>query len=141
MPSPRLLSRNPSLCILTGVWAVSSVRINEGWLSEEACREGAEGVPSVGWLLDLLMGREKLKAGLGRCVPPTEYSELTDGDRGMEGGIEGELGEDDMTLVEDNLRRGELCDNERSSSELSIDIDLGLGALCANGARGGAKAL
>jgi hypothetical protein len=52
--------------------------MNEGWLSPEACREGI----SVGgpFILARLNGLEKLKAGLGNRVPPTDISELIDGD-------------------------------------------------------------
>ena len=60
--------------MLIGVCAVSSARTKDGWLSEEAWREGMsmDGVP------DRLKGREKLKEGRGRGA---EASELIDGDR------------------------------------------------------------
>jgi hypothetical protein len=62
--------------MLTGVWAESSARMKEGWLSEDACLDGDSktGVPA------LLMGREKLKEGRGRA----DDSELTEGDRRAE---------------------------------------------------------
>lgn len=58
--------------MLTGVWAVSSAKMNEGWLSEEACLRG-DSIPGVP---DLLRGLEKLKDGRGRA----DVSELTEGD-------------------------------------------------------------
>jgi hypothetical protein len=60
-----------SLCMLIGVWAVSSARIKEGWLSDDACRCGVSkpGVPA------LLNGLEKLNDGLGN-----EATELIEGD-------------------------------------------------------------
>lgn len=115
--------------------AVSSARTNEGWLSEEACREGISiGSPLA---LALLNGREKLNAGRGRRVPPIEISELIDGDLG----IEVDIGEVDMPLAPESFRGGDRMGtpNEEPSSELS-DIDLGLGVLCAKGDRGGASA-
>ena len=64
--------------MLTGVWAVSSARMNDGWLSPDACREGiSTGSP---FRLARLNGLEKLKAGLGNRVPPADISELIDGD-------------------------------------------------------------
>ena len=123
--------------MLTGVCAVSSARTNEGWLSEEACREGmSTGSPLA---LALLNGREKLNAGRGRRVPPIEISELIDGDLGIQN-IGGEIGEVDMPLLLESFR-GERTGKplENPSSELS-DIDLGLGVLCAKGDRGGARA-
>lgn len=64
--------------MLTGVCAVSSARTKEGWLSDDACREGiSTGSP---FILARLSGLEKLNAGLGRRVPPTDISELIDGD-------------------------------------------------------------
>jgi hypothetical protein len=83
-----------------------------------------------------------LNAGRGSRVPPTDISELIDGDLGIPY-IPGEIGDVDITLPEESLRCGDtLCVPlvARSSSELS-DIDLGLGVLCENGDRGGAKAL
>ena len=64
-------SAKVSLCMLIGVWAVSSISINDGWLSDDACRCGVSrpGVP------DLLRGLEKLKDGLGN-----EATELMEGD-------------------------------------------------------------
>lgn len=58
--------------MLIGVWAVSSAKTNEGWLSEDACRDGVSkpGVP------DRLRGREKLNEGRG-----SEATELMEGDR------------------------------------------------------------
>jgi hypothetical protein len=74
LPSSATLSGKPSLLKLTGVWAVSSARINDGWLSDEVCRDGVSspGVPAR------LKGLEKLKDGLGRGA---DMSEATDGDR------------------------------------------------------------
>ena len=123
--------------MLTGVCAVSSARMNDGWLSDEACRDGkSTGSPLA---LALLKGREKLNAGRGNLVPPIEISELIDGDLAIEC-TPGEIGEVDMPLPAESFRG----DNtgtplENPSSELS-DIDLGLGVLCANGDRGGARA-
>lgn len=72
-PSSTDVSGNASLCILTGVCAESSARMKDGWLSEDAWRDGDSkaGVPA------LLIGREKLKEGRGRA----DDSELTEGDR------------------------------------------------------------
>jgi hypothetical protein len=52
--------------------------MNDGWLSPDACRVGI----SIGnpFILARLSGLEKLKAGLGNRVPPTDISELIDGD-------------------------------------------------------------
>ena len=55
---------------------MSSASTKEGWLSEDACREGI-GISMVG-VPDRLMGLEKLKEGRGRGA---ETSELTEGDR------------------------------------------------------------
>ena len=67
--------------MLTGVCTVSSAKTNEGWLSEEACLDGTSaGIPCM---LDLLIGLEKLNAGRGSVVPPTDISELIEGDRAM----------------------------------------------------------
>jgi len=112
--------------MLTGVFAASSARMKDGWLSEEACLEGTSmGIPVP---LALLKGREKLKEGRGSLVPPTEISELMEGDLAKK---EGEMGEVDMPLPAEGLRCGDspgtAC--EEPSSELS-DIDLGLGVLC-----------
>lgn len=135
-----MLSGKPSLCILTGVCAVSSARINEGWLSPDACRVGI----SIGnpFALARLNGREKLKAGLGNRVPPADISEPIDGDLPMY--IWGDIGDVEKPLPEENVRCGDILGRgldvlPESSSELSIDIDLGLGVLCANGDRGGAS--
>jgi len=59
--------------MLMGVWAVSSAKTNEAWLSEDAWRAGVSklGVPA------LLRGLEKLKDGRGN----PDVSELTDGER------------------------------------------------------------
>jgi hypothetical protein len=61
-----------SLCMLTGVWAVSSAKMKDGWLSDEAWRVGISnpGVPA------LLSGREKLKDGRGSA----DESDAADGD-------------------------------------------------------------
>ena len=69
----RRLSGKPSPVILTGVLAVSSVRTNDVWLSEEVCRSGKSklGVPAR------LSGREKLKDGRGS----SDAFEQTEGDR------------------------------------------------------------
>lgn len=60
-----------SLCMLIGVCAVSSANMNDGWLSDDACRCGVSrpGVPA------LLNGLEKLKDGRG-----SEATELMEGD-------------------------------------------------------------
>jgi hypothetical protein len=79
--------------------------MNEGWLSEEACREGISTGGPV--MLERLMGLEKLNAGLGSRVPPTDISELIEGDRGWPNMV-GEMGEFDRILAEDNFRSGEI---------------------------------
>jgi hypothetical protein len=96
-------------------------------------------------VLALLKGLEKLKAGRGRRVPPTDISELIEGDLGtFILYISGEIGDVDNPLPDKGLQCGDtLCvplEVAKSSSELS-DIDLGLGVLCENGDRGGANAL
>lgn len=58
--------------MLTGVFAVSSAKIKEAWLSEEGWRAG-ESKPGVP---DRVMGLEKLKDGRGS----PEASELMEGD-------------------------------------------------------------
>lgn len=119
---------------------MSSARINEGWLSEDVCLEGiSTGSPLA---LARLNGREKLNAGLGRCVPPTDISELIDDDLAMY--ILGDIGDVENPLPEESFRCGEEvsgCFVLWSSSELSMDIDLGLAVLCAKGDLGGANAL
>ena len=72
--------------------------MNDGWLSEEACLEGA----SIGgpFTLARLSGLEKLNAGLGKRVPPTDISELIEGDRGMKF-VVGEMGELENPLPEE----------------------------------------
>jgi hypothetical protein len=64
-------------------------------LSSEAWRNGksAEGLTSTEGRLALLIGREKLKAGRGSWDPPVENSEDKDGERGMEGLVNGVKGE------------------------------------------------
>lgn len=72
---------------------MSSTSTNDGWLSDDACREGVsnccdgvssrEGVSKLKPVaLALLNGREKLLnwGGRGNRVPPIEISELTEGD-------------------------------------------------------------
>lgn len=88
-------SGNPSPVMLTGVFAVSSVSINEAWLSEEACRSGMSklGVPAR------LSGLEKLNDGRGS----PEASEQTEGDRWY-GGNAGDIMP--VLLVLDSLRAG-----------------------------------
>lgn len=46
-----------------------------------------------GCLLALLLGLEKLNAGRGSCDPPVEYSEDIEGERGIEGCVNGAKGE------------------------------------------------
>lgn len=84
--------------MLIGVWADSSASINDGWLSDEACRMGGSklGVP------DLLMGREKLKAGRGSA----EDSEAADGDRWKEGITDDAIWCGRAALPEDSFREG-----------------------------------
>ena len=81
-----------------------------------------------------------MKAGRGNLVPPTEISELIDGDLGIEN-TDGDIGEVDIPLPVESFRCGDRTGTplEKPSSELS-DIDLGLGVLWANGDRGGANA-
>jgi hypothetical protein len=90
--------------------------------------------------LALLRGLEKLNAGRGSRVPPTDISELFEGDLGIEN-IKGDIGDADIRLPEDNVRCGDRTGAplDKPSSELS-DIDLGLGVLCAKGDLGGANA-
>ncbi len=78
--------------MLMGVLAVSSARMKEAWLSDEACLEVVSklGVPAR------LMGREKLNEGRGRGA---DMSELTDGDR-WKGCREGET----KPLLDESLR-------------------------------------
>jgi hypothetical protein len=83
--------------MLTGVWAVSSAKMNDGWLSDDAWRVGMSnpGVPA------LLSGREKLKDGRGS----TDESDAVDGDLLKEELIAGECIElARATLPEDSLR-------------------------------------
>jgi hypothetical protein len=106
-PFSGVLSGKPSLCMLTGVCAVSSARMNEGWLSEDACREGISiGIPFIPFILDRLMGREKLNAGLGNLVPPTDISEQIEGDLGA--CVVGEMGEFERPLAVEGFRLGEI---------------------------------
>ncbi len=94
-------------------------------------------------MLARLNGLEKLNAGRGRRVPPTDISELMDGD--LVEYIVGDIGEFEKALPQDNFRCGEMAGGGfrelKSSSELSMDIDLGLGVRWLNGDRGGANAL
>lgn len=133
--------------MLTGVCAVSSARTKEGWLSDDACRVGIStgAGADMPLMLARLNGLEKLKAGFGRCVPPTDLSELMDGDLAAAdeknpGDIP--VGEADKPLPIDGFRCSDMPGTRlaKSSSELS-DIDLGLGVLCAKGDLGGANAL
>jgi len=90
--------------MLTGVCAVSSARTKEGWLSDDACRDGTSaGIP---FTLALLKGREKLNAGRGKRVPPTDISEEIDGDLWI-GCIVGDIGEVDSPLLDDSFRWGD----------------------------------
>jgi hypothetical protein len=123
------------------VFAVSSARMNEGWLSEDACRDGTStGNP---FMLARLIGLEKLNAGRGSRVPPTDISELIDGDR-VEYMV-GDVGEFENPLPVDNFRCGDMAGGGfrelKSSSEPSMDIDRGLGVRWLYGERGGANAL
>jgi hypothetical protein len=80
------------------------------------------------FMLARLRGLEKLNAGRGRRVPPTDISELMDGD--LVEYMVGDIGEFETPLPVDSFRCGEIAGRLReltSSSELSIDIDLGLG--------------
>lgn len=75
-------------------------------------------------------------------MPPTDISELIDGDLAMY--ILGDIGDVENPLPEESFRCGEEvsgCFALWSSSELSMDIDLGLVVLCAKGDLGGANAL
>lgn len=142
-----MLSRKVSPCKLTGVCAVSSASTKEGWLSDDAWREGVStgatagagactgaGAGADGPLrLTLLSGLEKFNEGFGKCVPPIETSELTEGDLPLysnPGDIR--VGDVESPLAFDIF----LCIPKvgarvvKSSSELS-DNDLGLGVLCA----------
>jgi hypothetical protein len=83
-PVSLLVSGKLSLCMLTGVCAVSSARTNEGWLSDDACRVGISTGAGMPVRLALLNGLEKLNEGFGRRVPPTDISELTDVDLALE---------------------------------------------------------
>jgi hypothetical protein len=94
------------------------------------------------FILARLKGLEKLKAGLGNRVPPIDISELIDGDLPIY--IWGEIWASEKALPEENFRCGDVSGRGleallKSSSELSIDIDLGLEVLCAKGDRGGAS--
>lgn len=126
--------------MLTGVCTVSSARTNDGWLSEDSWRTGM----STEGALALLNGLEKLKAGLGRCVPPTENSELMEGDLAS-ADMDGDIGEVWLVLADESFRSLESFETPfcppRSSSSLSVDMDLGLGFLAAKGDFGGAKVL
>lgn len=76
---------------------MSSAKIKDGWLSDEACRDGESklGVPA------LLKGREKLKDGRGRA----DDSELTEGDLRAEL-KDGAAAWTRAVLPDDNLRGG-----------------------------------
>ena len=87
--------------MLTGVLAVSSARKKEGWLSDDACRDGMSiGSPVA---LARLNGREKLNAGRGKRVPPMDMSELMEGDLRREC-ADGDIGEAENPLLEENFR-------------------------------------
>jgi hypothetical protein len=121
--------------ILRGVRVVSS--FNRNWsLSVDACRTGISAAGS----LARLSGLEKLNAGRDNRLVLAETSEQTDGDLGMKG----EIGDVDKTLLDENLRKlslsDKVIDTGESSSEQSIDIDLGLGIFGEKGDRGGARA-
>lgn len=134
--------------MLTGVCTESSVKIKDGWLSDDACREGRSittliVLPAT---LCLLIGREKLNVGLTKRGPPMEASEQTEGDLGMEEGMV----EMESVAVENPLpdrcrsdaAKGGRVDAKTSSSELSRELnDRGLGARVAKGDRGGSRAL
>jgi hypothetical protein len=118
--------------------------MNEGWLSEDACREGISiGIPFIPFILDRLMGREKLNAGLGNLVPPTDISEQIEGDLGA--CVVGEMGEFERPLAVEGFRLGEIVtpivEVWKSSSELSAEIDRGLAFRPVKGDLGGANAL
>jgi len=90
--------------MLTGVCAVSSARINDGWLSEDAWCEGiSTGNP---FMLARLSGREKLNAGLGSRVPPIDISELIDGDLVV--CVFGDIGEVENPLPLEAFRFGDM---------------------------------
>lgn len=80
-------------------------------------------------MLARLIGLEKLKAGRGRRVPPTEISELIEGD--LVEYMVGDRGEFEKPLPVESFRCGEIAEGGfkelKSSSELSIEIELGLG--------------
>lgn len=60
------------------------------------------GTPAI---LALLKGLEKLNAGLGRCVPPIDISELTEGDLTFESNPgENPVGEDENPLAIEGFR-------------------------------------
>jgi hypothetical protein len=83
--------------------------------------------------LALLSGLEKLNEGFGKRVPPTEISELTEGDLPLiSNPDEIRVGDAESPLAFDVFRCIPKVGArlEKSSSELS-DIDLGLGVLCA----------
>lgn len=84
--------------MLMGVCTVSSASIKDGWLSPDACREGASTATS----LARDRGREKLKCGLDKRLPFAEKSEHIDGDLGI-GCTNGELGDERALLVESFL--------------------------------------
>src|SRR3569833_110835 len=111
LPSSADGSGKPSLVMLTGVLAVSSARMKEAWLSEEACLAGVSrpGVPAR------LKGREKLKEGRGSGA---DASELMDGDLRYEP----KAGET-MPLLELSLRDG--CEWKEVLMELRPSSSVG----------------
>lgn len=77
------------------------------WVSADDCSDTPSPIGAERLVLDLLIGREKLKDGRGRWLE-FEASELMDGDRGCERAVEG-IGECgiDIALAEDSLREVE----------------------------------
>lgn len=84
--------------MLTGVWADSSARMKDGWLSDEACLVGMSRPEAP----MLLMGLEKLREGRGTM----EESEATDGDLRKEPATGECTALVKAMLAEDNVRGG-----------------------------------
>ena len=113
--------------MLTGVWTESSANTKDGWLSDDACRDGKSkrGVPA------LLRGLEKLNEGLGSA----EQSEPTEGDLWKEPvPVYPEAAK--AALPEDILRAGADCTEAAglleasSSTEPPCDDDVALDGRC-----------
>lgn len=84
--------------MLTGVCADSSAKTKDGWLSDDACREGISklGVPAR------LRGLEKLNEGRGKA----DESDPMDGDLWNEPDPVGIVDTENAALPDESLRFG-----------------------------------